>query len=65
MKARLRIHVPQGEVVYTVPSLWLHISENDQRILSSLHPGQKTQGKKDWRRGIAGSPVPTVLISLP
>ncbi|KAK2494718.1 hypothetical protein MC885_003029 [Smutsia gigantea] len=43
-KGRLRIHVPQGEAVYTVPSLWLHISENDQQILSSLHPGQKTQG---------------------
>ncbi|XP_058135826.1 adrenocortical dysplasia protein homolog isoform X2 [Dasypus novemcinctus] len=27
-----------GEVVYTVPSLWLHISENDQQILSSLAP---------------------------
>lgn len=37
-------HRAMGEVVYTVPSLWLHISENDQRILSSLHPGQKTQG---------------------
>ncbi|XP_036087359.1 adrenocortical dysplasia protein homolog isoform X2 [Rousettus aegyptiacus] len=31
------------EAVYTVPSLWLHISENDQRILNSLGPGQKAQ----------------------
>ncbi|XP_057567874.1 adrenocortical dysplasia protein homolog isoform X2 [Hippopotamus amphibius kiboko] len=28
-----------GEAVCTVPSLWLHISDNDQRILSSLGPG--------------------------
>ncbi|XP_029059991.1 adrenocortical dysplasia protein homolog isoform X2 [Monodon monoceros] len=28
-----------GEAVYSVPSLWLHISENDQQILSSLGPG--------------------------
>ncbi|XP_045438730.1 adrenocortical dysplasia protein homolog isoform X2 [Pipistrellus kuhlii] len=28
-----------GEAVYTVPSLWLHISENDQQILNSLGPG--------------------------
>ncbi|XP_015094156.1 adrenocortical dysplasia protein homolog isoform X2 [Vicugna pacos] len=33
-----------GEAVYTVPSLWLHISENDQQILSSLGPGQRPQG---------------------
>ncbi|XP_027951641.1 adrenocortical dysplasia protein homolog isoform X1 [Eumetopias jubatus] len=33
-----------GEAVYTVPSSWLHISENDQRVLSSLGPGQRTQG---------------------
>uniref|UniRef100_A0A8C3VTE8 ACD shelterin complex subunit and telomerase recruitment factor n=1 Tax=Catagonus wagneri TaxID=51154 RepID=A0A8C3VTE8_9CETA len=33
-----------GEAVYTVPSRWLHISENDQRILSSLGPGQRAQG---------------------
>ncbi|KAK1330507.1 hypothetical protein QTO34_010697 [Cnephaeus nilssonii] len=36
--------LPQGEAVYTVPSLWLHISENDQQILNSLGPGQRTQG---------------------
>lgn len=35
--------------MYTVPSLWLHISENDQQILNSLGPGQRTQGKEDWR----------------
>ncbi|XP_039707932.1 adrenocortical dysplasia protein homolog isoform X2 [Pteropus medius] len=34
------------EAVYTVPSLWLHISENDQRILNSLGPGQRTQGSE-------------------
>lgn len=52
--------------MYTVPSLWLHISENDQRILNSLGPGQKAQGKEDWRiqRGVSGGPVPTDLISL-
>ncbi|KAF3817735.1 adrenocortical dysplasia protein homolog [Mirounga angustirostris] len=33
-----------GEAVYTVPSSWLHISENDQRVLSSLGPGQRAQG---------------------
>ncbi|XP_045670911.1 adrenocortical dysplasia protein homolog [Ursus americanus] len=33
-----------GEAVYTVPSSWLHISENDQRILSSLGPGPRAQG---------------------
>ncbi|XP_029782420.1 adrenocortical dysplasia protein homolog isoform X2 [Suricata suricatta] len=32
-------HRTTGEAVYTVPSSWLHISENDQRILSSLGPG--------------------------
>ncbi|KAM8776609.1 adrenocortical dysplasia protein homolog isoform 2-T2 [Rhynchonycteris naso] len=37
-------HLAMGEPVYTVPSLWLHISENDQLILNSLGPGQKTQG---------------------
>ena len=35
--------------MYTVPSSWLHISENDQRVLSSLGPGSRTQGKEDWR----------------
>uniref|UniRef100_A0AAA9SRP1 ACD shelterin complex subunit and telomerase recruitment factor n=1 Tax=Bos taurus TaxID=9913 RepID=A0AAA9SRP1_BOVIN len=33
-----------GEAVYTVPSLRLHISENDQQILSSLGPTQRVQG---------------------
>ncbi|KAL2762260.1 adrenocortical dysplasia protein-like protein isoform 2, partial [Daubentonia madagascariensis] len=33
-----------GETVYTVPSLLLHISENDQLILSSLGPGQRAHG---------------------
>ncbi|XP_039078388.1 adrenocortical dysplasia protein homolog isoform X1 [Hyaena hyaena] len=33
-----------GEAVYTVPSSWLHISENDQRVLTSLGPGQRMQG---------------------
>ncbi|XP_076988864.1 adrenocortical dysplasia protein homolog isoform X1 [Tamandua tetradactyla] len=27
------------EAVYTIPSLWLHISEDDQQILNSLGPG--------------------------
>ncbi|ELV12230.1 Adrenocortical dysplasia protein like protein [Tupaia chinensis] len=34
------------EAVYTVPSVLLHISENDQRILSSLGPEQRTQGSE-------------------
>uniref|UniRef100_A0A8C0KXK8 ACD shelterin complex subunit and telomerase recruitment factor n=1 Tax=Canis lupus dingo TaxID=286419 RepID=A0A8C0KXK8_CANLU len=38
------LYAPQGEAVYTVPSSWLHISENDQRVLSSLGPGSRTQG---------------------
>ncbi|XP_020949751.1 adrenocortical dysplasia protein homolog isoform X1 [Sus scrofa] len=33
-----------GEAVYTIPSLWLRISENEQRILSCLGPGQRAQG---------------------
>ena len=33
-----------GEAVYTIPSLWLHISENEQRILSCLGPGQRARG---------------------
>nr|7S1T_B Chain B, Adrenocortical dysplasia protein homolog [Homo sapiens]7S1T_E Chain E, Adrenocortical dysplasia protein homolog [Homo sapiens]7S1T_H Chain H, Adrenocortical dysplasia protein homolog [Homo sapiens]7S1T_K Chain K, Adrenocortical dysplasia protein homolog [Homo sapiens] len=33
-----------GEAVYTVPSSMLCISENDQLILSSLGPCQRTQG---------------------
>ncbi|XP_045299124.1 adrenocortical dysplasia protein homolog isoform X1 [Leopardus geoffroyi] len=36
-------HRTMGEAVYTVPSSWLHISENDQRVLSSLGPGQRIQ----------------------
>ncbi|XP_053771243.1 adrenocortical dysplasia protein homolog isoform X3 [Desmodus rotundus] len=32
-------HLATGEAVYTVPSQWLHISENDQRILNSLGAG--------------------------
>uniref|UniRef100_A0A8D2DN83 ACD shelterin complex subunit and telomerase recruitment factor n=1 Tax=Sciurus vulgaris TaxID=55149 RepID=A0A8D2DN83_SCIVU len=32
------------EAVYTVPSLLLHISENDQQILSSLGSSQRAQG---------------------
>ncbi|XP_047567743.1 adrenocortical dysplasia protein homolog isoform X11 [Lutra lutra] len=33
-------HRATGEAVYTVLSSWLHISENDQRVLSSLRPGK-------------------------
>lgn len=33
-----------GEVVYTVSSLLLHISENDQQILNSIDSSQKAQG---------------------
>lgn len=65
-KGQVDSSLPQREAVYTVPSLWLHISENDQRILNSLGPGQKAQGKEDWRiqRGVSGGLVPTDLISL-
>lgn len=48
-RAKLNVLILQGEAVYSVPSLWLHISENDQQILSSLGPGQRAQGKEDWR----------------
>ncbi|KAI5762664.1 ACD protein [Gulo gulo luscus] len=37
-------HRATGEAVYTVLSSWLHISENDQRVLSSLGPGQRATG---------------------
>ncbi|XP_047567744.1 adrenocortical dysplasia protein homolog isoform X12 [Lutra lutra] len=37
-------HRATGEAVYTVLSSWLHISENDQRVLSSLRPGQRAPG---------------------
>lgn len=37
-------HLAMGEAVYTVPSLWLHISESDQQVLNSLGPDQSTQG---------------------
>ncbi|TEA38586.1 hypothetical protein DBR06_SOUSAS110507, partial [Sousa chinensis] len=43
-RAKLNVLILQGEAVYSVPSLWLHISENDQQILSSLGPGQRSQG---------------------
>lgn len=64
---RLNVLILQGEAVYTVSSLRLHISENDQQILSSLGPSQRAQGKEDWRgqEGGTACPVPSVLISLP
>ncbi|XP_044111861.1 adrenocortical dysplasia protein homolog isoform X1 [Neovison vison] len=37
-------HRATGETVYTVLSSWLHISENDQRVLNSLRPGQRAPG---------------------
>ena len=43
--------------MYTVPSLRLHISENDQQILSSLGPTQRAQGKEDWRGQEGGKPA--------
>lgn len=45
----LRFHAPQEEAVFTVPGLLLHISENDEQILSSVGSSQKTQGKDNWR----------------
>lgn len=43
----LSSHVPQGEAVYTVSSLLLHIPEDEERILSSKGSSQEAQGK-NW-----------------
>lgn len=43
----LRSHVPQGEAVYTVSSLLLHIPEDEKQILSSKGSSQDSQGK-NW-----------------
>lgn len=45
----LRFPVPQGEAVFTVSSLLLHISENEEKILSSFGSSQKIQGKENGR----------------
>ncbi|XP_008507893.2 adrenocortical dysplasia protein homolog [Equus przewalskii] len=54
-----------GEAVYTVPSLWLHISENDQRILSSLDPDERAQGPELPPQDPALQDLSLTLISSP
>ncbi|XP_014643966.1 PREDICTED: adrenocortical dysplasia protein homolog isoform X2 [Ceratotherium simum simum] len=58
-------HRATGEAVYTVPSLWLHISENDQRILSSLGPDQRAQGPELPPPDPALQDLSLTLISSP
>ncbi|XP_044111867.1 adrenocortical dysplasia protein homolog isoform X6 [Neovison vison] len=41
-------HRATGETVYTVLSSWLHISENDQRVLNSLRPGKGVLGPQPF-----------------
>lgn len=43
----LSSHVPQGEAVYSVSSLLLHIPEDEEQILSSKGSSQDSQGK-NW-----------------
>ncbi|XP_061243604.1 adrenocortical dysplasia protein homolog isoform X6 [Bos javanicus] len=54
-----------GEAVYTVPSLRLHISENDQQILSSLGPTQRVQGPERSPSHLALQDLSLSLISSP
>uniref|UniRef100_A0A2I3HR23 ACD shelterin complex subunit and telomerase recruitment factor n=1 Tax=Nomascus leucogenys TaxID=61853 RepID=A0A2I3HR23_NOMLE len=55
-----------GEAVYTVPSSMLCISENDQLILSSLGPCQRTQGWGDtWGPDPALQDLSLTLIASP
>ncbi|XP_055407817.1 adrenocortical dysplasia protein homolog isoform X3 [Bubalus kerabau] len=54
-----------GEAVYTVPSLRLHISENDQQILSSLGPTQRAQGPERSPSHLALQDLSLSLISSP
>ncbi|XP_043292205.1 adrenocortical dysplasia protein homolog isoform X4 [Cervus elaphus] len=54
-----------GEAVYTVSSLRLHISENDQQILSSLGPSQRAQGPERSPSHLALQDLSLSLISSP
>nr|XP_035138393.2 adrenocortical dysplasia protein homolog isoform X1 [Callithrix jacchus] len=54
-----------GEAVYTVPSSLLCISENDQLILSSLGPCQRTQGPELTPTDPALQDLSLTLISSP
>ncbi|XP_055268502.1 adrenocortical dysplasia protein homolog isoform X5 [Moschus berezovskii] len=54
-----------GEAVYTVSSLRLHISENDQQILSSLGPSQRAQGPERSPSCLALQDLPLSLTSSP
>uniref|UniRef100_G3SZF0 ACD shelterin complex subunit and telomerase recruitment factor n=1 Tax=Loxodonta africana TaxID=9785 RepID=G3SZF0_LOXAF len=53
-----------GEAVYTVPSLCLCISQDDQQILSSLGPGQRAQGTPPELHGHLQSEESSASISL-
>ncbi|XP_049642371.1 adrenocortical dysplasia protein homolog [Suncus etruscus] len=44
----------RGEAVYTVPSVWLHISESDQQILQALEQG--AHSKDNWKHQELESP---------
>lgn len=54
-----------GEAVYTVPSSMLCISENDQLILSSLGPCQRTQGPELPPPDLALQDLSLTLIASP
>ncbi|XP_064239261.1 adrenocortical dysplasia protein homolog isoform X2 [Aotus nancymaae] len=61
-----------GEAVYTVPSSLLRISENDQLILSSLGPCQRTQGTpalpghmSSQESGVSISLLPALSLAAP
>lgn len=54
-----------GEAVYTVSSLRLHISENDQQVLSSLGPSQRAQGPERSPSHLALQDLSLSLISSP
>lgn len=41
----LSSRVPQGEAVFIVSNLLLHIPEDEEQVLSSIGSSQKVQGK--------------------
>ena len=51
--------------MYTVSSLWLHIPENDQQILSSLGPSQRALGPERSPSHLALQDLLLSLISSP
>ncbi|XP_008565814.1 PREDICTED: adrenocortical dysplasia protein homolog isoform X5 [Galeopterus variegatus] len=54
-----------GEAGYTVPSIMLHISKNDQQILSSLGRGQRAQSPELPAPDPALQDISPTLISSP